>query len=43
MCEKNLLEFVSDVMIVREFYFFLKLLNVILQIYPYVLKFLLMK
>jgi len=39
MCEENLWEFVSDKMVVREFYLFFKLLNVTLQIYPCLLNF----
>jgi len=39
MCKKSLWEFVSDMMVVREFYFFFKLLNVTLQIYYCLLNF----
>jgi len=39
MCEENLWEFVSDMMVVREFYFFFKFLNVTLKIYPCLLNF----
>ena len=39
MSEKNSWKFVSDKMVVREFYLFFKLLNVTLQIYPHLLNF----